>query len=407
MRKNQIEPKGDSLLLQLLSPRDEFEQGDLLPPMTILGAELAFLPRRRFPSFNSEDDASSCGRRSSVFSSASACDSVFEEDIDEFCSQSSEDNKSGVLGLTLMRRKRKDGLLVKSVRAGGPAAVEGSIEEGDVIWSIDGVSFRCKSDTAHSLADLMRGAHGSVAVLEVRKSGGSRVVKTVQLLRQRRSDLDSLSLRTGSASLDPVHRARRSSGTYSGVEGAERDHVVASKEGAYRRLRSAPTTPQASRQQPKGAKARLPPLNLSLHPRVISGGPRARAGGSQELSHDSAPIASPGPCAIAPAEAMDGRSPRRAAEEAVQGAGSRRALLFPPSSLPHPPTLPLSLALHLAAESSSVALGDDREGEIEGIALESGRRRRRGVAADGGGGGSSDEEGSGDVGGDLRGLQVW
>lgn len=72
------------------------------------------------------------------------------------------------LGLTFLKSTDK-GYPVKRVKEGGAAESAGSVASKDILVSIDGVSLVGKD--MKSLARLMMGPEGSVAVLQVLKRG--------------------------------------------------------------------------------------------------------------------------------------------------------------------------------------------------------------------------------------------
>ena len=86
------------------------------------------------------------------------------------------------IGLTFSQKSDGRGVTVKRVKEGGAAALEGSIQAGDVVVSIDDTGMAGLDQTAQ--AKLMMGAEGSVATLVVLKGGAQQQV-TVMLQRSR------------------------------------------------------------------------------------------------------------------------------------------------------------------------------------------------------------------------------
>jgi len=86
------------------------------------------------------------------------------------------------IGLTFRAKSEAQGIIVKRVKEGGAAALEGSIAAGDVVVSIDGTATAGLDQTAQG--KLMMGAEGSVATLLVRRNG-AEAAQVVKLTRSR------------------------------------------------------------------------------------------------------------------------------------------------------------------------------------------------------------------------------
>jgi C-terminal processing protease CtpA/Prc len=85
------------------------------------------------------------------------------------------------IGLSLSQESDGRGVIVKRVKEGGAAALEGSISAGDVVVSIDDTAMAGLDQTAQ--AKVMMGAYGSVAKLVVLKVGAQQQ-HTVMLPRR-------------------------------------------------------------------------------------------------------------------------------------------------------------------------------------------------------------------------------